>query len=88
MRYRHPPGMGSWLSSAVHKAGSWVAGDGNPAGSPDTRKLGYDTTQVADASALLLSQPAPPAVQGELLLMGAAGLGVILLLHSSGKRGR
>lgn len=75
----------SWLSTAVHSVGSFVAGDGNPAGSPDTRELGYDPKQVADASAVILSQPAPPAVQSELLLMGAAGVALILLLRSSGK---
>lgn len=77
--------MGSWLSSAFHSVGSWVAGDGNAPGSPDTRKYGYDPAQVGAASAALLNQPAPPSVQGELLLMGAAGLGLILLLRSTSK---
>jgi len=78
--------IGSWLSSTLHKAGSFVAGDGNAAGSPNTRKYGYEPMNVAKAAAVQLNQPAPPAVQSELLLMGAAGLGLILLLRSSGKR--
>lgn len=73
--------MGSWFSSALHAVGGIVAGDGNTPGTPDTRKYGYDPTQVGQASALLLSQPAAPNVQQELLLMGAAGIALILLLR-------
>lgn len=75
--------MGSWLSSLFHTVGNVVAGDGNSPGNPDTRSLGYDTTQVAQASALMLSQPSAPSVQSELLLMGVAGVGLILLLRPS-----
>jgi hypothetical protein len=80
------PHMGSWLSSALNDVGSFVAGDGNPAGNSATRSLGYDPAQVGPAVAVILSQPAAPAIQSELLLMGAAGLGLILLLHSSGRK--
>lgn len=72
---------GSWLSDITHKVGGWVAGDGNPAGNADTRSLGYDKKQVAQASASLLNQPAPPAVQSELLVMGIAGVALIFLLR-------
>jgi hypothetical protein len=75
------PGLGSWISSLVHDAGSYVAGDGNRPGNPDTRKLGYDTDNVAQASAALLAQPAGVNVQKELLVIGAAGLALILLLR-------
>lgn len=74
-------GLGSWLSTGLHDVGSWVAGDGNPAGSPDTRKLGYEPGQVGDAAALMLSAPAAPNVQQELLVMAVAGVGLILLLR-------
>lgn len=73
--------FGSWLSSLVHSVGGWVAGDGNTPGSPETRKLGYEPTQVASAAAAYLAQPAPPNVQEELVVMGVAGLALILLLR-------
>lgn len=73
--------MGSWLSSALDAIGGVVAGDGNTPGTPDTRKYGYDPTQVGQASAILLSQPAAPNVQQELLVLGVAGIGLILLLR-------
>jgi hypothetical protein len=73
--------FGSWLSSALHAIGGVVAGDGNTPGTPDTRKYGYDPTQVGQASALLLSAPAGPNVQQELLVLAAAGVGLILLLR-------
>lgn len=75
--------LGSWLSSLVHDVGGWVAGDGNTPGTPDTRKYGYDVAQVGQASALYLSQPAPPSVQGELLLGGAAIVALVLLLRKA-----
>lgn len=77
--------LGSWLSSAVHAVAGWVAGDGNTPGNPDTRSLGYDPANVGPAAAALLSQPAAPNVQSEVIVLGVAGLGLILLL-SGGRR--
>lgn len=73
--------FGSWLSSALHSVGGWVAGDGNTPGSGDTRTLGYESQQVSDAVLLELAQPAPANVQQELLVMGVVGVGLILLLR-------
>lgn len=78
--------IGSWLSSALHSLGNVVAGDGNSPGTPETRSLGYDSASVANAAASLLSQKAGPNVQGELLLMGAAGIGLILLMAPKRRR--
>lgn len=78
--------LGSWLSSIVDDIGGVVAGDGNTPGNAATRSLGYDPTQVGPAAAVILSQPATANVQSELLFMGIAGVGLILLLRSSGKR--
>jgi hypothetical protein len=72
--------MGSWLSSALHAVGGWVAGDGNAPGTAETRSIGYDSANVAQAAAAYLSQPAQPNVQQELVMMGIAGVGLILLL--------
>jgi hypothetical protein len=58
----------------------WITGSGNEPGTPETRKLGYDPTQVADAAAIDLTTPAAPDVQKELVVMALAGLGLILLL--------
>lgn len=80
-----PAGMGSWFSSLFHSVGNYVAGDGNSPGTPETRAQGYDSAGVAHAAADILVSPAGPDLQGEMLLMGAAGLGLILLL-SGGKR--
>lgn len=80
-------GYGSWFSSIVDSVGGWVAGDGNPAGNPDTRSLGYDPVNVGQAAAVILSQPSAPSVQSELLFMGAAGVALIFLLRSPGRRG-
>lgn len=79
-------GMGSWFSSFAHDVGGWVAGDGNAPGNAETRGQGYDSANVAQAAAQLLSQPAGANIQGEVLLMGAAGLGLILLLSGSKRR--
>lgn len=75
--------LGSWLSSLKHEVGGWVAGDGNTPGSPGTREFGYEPSQVGQAAALLLTEPAPPNVQGELLLGGAAIVGLIFLLRKA-----
>lgn len=75
--------LGSWLSSLEHDVGGWVAGDGNAPGSAQTRELGYEPGQVADAVTLTLSQPAGANVQQELLVMAAAGVGLILLLRKA-----
>jgi len=74
-------GFGSILSKALDEVGSYVAGDGNPAGSPNTRTLGYEPTQVAQAASDILMAPATPSVQSELLLMGAAGVALMLLMR-------
>lgn len=78
--------MGSWFTDVEHAVGGWVAGDGNAPGNAETRSAGYDSGQVAQAAAQLLTQPAGPNMQHELMLMGLAGVGLILLL--SPKRGR
>jgi hypothetical protein len=76
----------SWFSSAVHDVGNFVTGDGNSAGNADTRKYGYDTEQVANSTAVILNQPAPPAIQGEVAMLAGAGLLLILLLRPKAKR--
>lgn len=73
--------LGSWLSSFFHDVGGFVAGDGNTPGNPDTRKLGYDTKQVGQEAAQLLTQPAAVNVQQEIAVLAIAGLGLILLLR-------
>lgn len=73
-------GMGSWLSSAVHDVGGWVAGDGNAPGNDDTRSLGYDKVKVAAATANLLNSPAPVSLNRTLLIVGALGLGALFLM--------
>lgn len=79
-------GFGSWLSDAIHTTVGWVAGHGNVPGTPDTRKYGYDPNAVS--SAVVADLQAAPQVtsnpQGQLILLGLAGLGV-LLLASHGK---
>lgn len=78
--------IGSVFSNLLHDVSGWVAGDGNEAGNPQTRSLGYDPAIVAQATVATLNQPAPPTVQTELLLMGLAGVGLILLLHPKKRR--
>lgn len=73
----------SWFSSAVHDIGGWVAGDGNAPGSPATRELGYEPDQVGDAALIVLTSPAPPNVQQELLVVAAFGVGLIFLLRKA-----
>jgi hypothetical protein len=73
--------LGSWLSSAVHDVGGWVAGDGNAPGSPATRELGYEPDQVADAALIALGAPAGANVQQELLIGAIFGVGLIFLLR-------
>lgn len=83
---KQTPQMGSWLSSAVHAVGGWVAGDGNDPGNSATRDLGYDPANVGPAVAAILSQPAGANVQSEVVVLGVAGLGLILLLNGRGRR--
>lgn len=73
--------LGSWLSKLGNDVGGWVAGDGNTPGSADTRELGYESSQVAKAVAIDLSQPAGPNVQQELLVGALAGVALIFLLR-------
>jgi hypothetical protein len=77
---------GSWLSDITDAIGGVVAGDGNTPGNADTRKLGYDPQQVAQASAAILQQPSGANVQQELLVMGIAGVALIFLLRSGKRR--
>lgn len=76
-------GLFSWVGDVA----GWITGSGNEPGTPDTRKLGYDPGQVADATAIDLAATVPPNVQKELLLMGVAGLAVMLLLHPKHSKG-
>lgn len=76
--------MGSWFSEAMHSVGNWVAGNGNSPGTPETRKYGYDRQAVSDAVvAQLQTAPPVPATdpRGELILAGAAVLGLIVLFR-------
>lgn len=76
--------MGSWLSSAVHSVANWAVGKGNAPGTPTTRKLGYDPQAVSTAVVSQL-QSAPNVSgtnpQGEIVLAGAALVGLILLFR-------
>lgn len=75
--------MGSWLSSALHSTGNWIVGQGNSPGTPETRKYGYDRAEVATAVVKQL-EAAPPVTanpQGQLMLAGAAALGLLVLFR-------
>jgi len=86
------PGMGSWLSSGIKKVVGVVVGKGNTPGTPETRKYGYDRAEVAAAVAqnLATDTSTNPATnpQGKLILAGAAGVALLLLLSGGRKYGR
>jgi hypothetical protein len=85
-------GMFSFITKPLKKAIGWVAGGGNIPGTKTTRKYGYDPNQVADAVVTnIQAQSTLQAQQSEqakkLMIAGAAGVGLLLLLKGK-KRGQ